>query len=150
MSRRLKIGLAALLAGGLLTGATAIALGGPWDRHGFRKRVVTAMLDEALDEAQVTPEQREKIHAARDGVLAAFEAHRAEHGALLEETLRLFESDRLDPAELEALRRRYEAGRQQVVDAVHQALVDVHDTLAPEQRKAVADYVRSIGSPRWR
>lgn len=150
MSRRTKIALAALLAGALLAGATAFAFGGYGGRHGFGKRVVTAMIDDALDEAQVTPEQRERIYAARDRVFAAFEAHRAQHGPLLEEALRLFESDRLDLAQIEALHRQREAERQKIADVMHQALVDVHDTLTPEQRKVVADYVRSIRSHHWR
>lgn len=149
MTRRTMIGLAALLAGGLAVGATAFAHGVYGDRHGFKKRFVAAMIDDALDAADVTPEQRAQVHQARDRVFAAFEARRQDHEASLEEALALFESDRLDPAQIETLHRRREEARRQIAETVHQALADVHGVLTPEQRKAVADYIRERRWSRW-
>ena len=55
------------------------------------------MIDEALEPANVTPEQRTKIYAARDRVFAAMEAQRQTRGAHMDEALALFEADTVDP-----------------------------------------------------
>jgi len=146
MKRRTMVGLVAAGTVGLVATAGAVALGaggGGGFRHGMMRRMAVAAIDEALEAAQVTPDQRTRIHAARDRVLAAIEAERAGRRPHLEEALRLFESDRPDPAELERLHADAEAARARVRAAVHDALVEVHGILTPEQRRAVAEYVRS-------
>jgi Spy/CpxP family protein refolding chaperone len=111
--------------------------------------VVSATIDDALDQAGVSPEQRAAIHAARDRVFAAVDAARAGHKTHLEDTLRVFEADRPDPAQVEALHRHGEAERQRIRDAVHEAIVEAHGVLTPAQRKAVADYVRAHRMGHW-
>jgi Spy/CpxP family protein refolding chaperone len=145
MKRRTVIGLAVAGAIGVVSAGAAVAFGsgGAGFRHGIMKRMVAAAIDEALDGAQVTPEQRARIHAVRDRVFATVETQRTSRHAHLEEALRLFESDRPDPAALEALHRTAEAERAQVRQAVHDALVEVHGILTPDQRRAIADYVRA-------
>src|SRR6202171_6306155 len=70
---------------------------GPGGMHaGMMKRMISAALDEALDQAAVTAEQRTAIYASRDRVFAAMEAQRPDRGAQREQVLALFESDRLD------------------------------------------------------
>jgi Spy/CpxP family protein refolding chaperone len=131
---------------GLATAATAVALGGGGHggfRHGVMKRVVSVAIDEALDEAQVAPEQRARIHAVRDRVFATVDAQRTSQRAHAEDALRLFEAEQPDPAALETLHREAEAERARVRQAVHDALVEVHGILTTEQRKAVADFVRA-------
>src|SRR3989441_6783984 len=89
-------GLAAT-AGALVT-VRAYAQGphGPHGMHaGIMKRMVTAALDEALDQAAVTAEQRMAIYASRDRVFATMEAHRPDRGAQREQVLAHFEGDRL-------------------------------------------------------
>src|SRR5262245_14356454 len=146
MKRRTVIGLA---AGAVMTvaaagvGAGAIAWGHGGGRSAIMRRVITAAIDDALDQAQVTPEQRTAIHAARDRVYAVVEAERTGRHGHLEEGLRLFEADNPDPALVEALHERAEMGRQRVRTAIHEAVVEVHDILTSAQRKAVADYVRN-------
>jgi Spy/CpxP family protein refolding chaperone len=141
--RRLVIGSAVVVGLGLLGTVTAWALGphGP-GRHGMMRRAVVAMIDDALDQAQVTPEQRVRIHTARDGAFAAVDAHMASRRGTLDEALALFETDQVDRARLDAFRAQREAEHRQVADAVTAALVEIHDTLAPAQRKVVADWVR--------
>jgi Spy/CpxP family protein refolding chaperone len=143
MRRRLLISSAVVVGLGLLGAVTAWALGphGP-GRHGMMRRVVVAMIDEALDQAQVTPEQRVRVHAARDRAFAAMEAHMASRRGTLDEALVLFEADQVDRARLDAFRAQREAEHRQVADTVTAALVEIHDTLTPAQRKAVADWVR--------
>lgn len=151
MTRRTMIGLGALLAASLVGGSAVLAVGGhrghSW-HEGAMKRFVSSALDEALDEAAVTDEQRQQIHAARDRVFGAVEARRSTRRDHLEKALALFEADRVDEQQVAALHQEAEAGRREVAEVVHQALVEVHDVLSPEQRKVLADYVRDLRS--WR
>jgi Spy/CpxP family protein refolding chaperone len=145
MKRRTVIGLAAGAAVSLAAGAGALAFGGgpAGARHAIMRRVITATIDEALDRAQVTPEQRQTINAARDRVFATVDAERAGRQTHLEEALRLFESDQPDPAQVEALHGQGEEGRQRIRQAIHEAIVQAHDVLTPAQRKALTDYIRA-------
>jgi Spy/CpxP family protein refolding chaperone len=147
MKRRTTIGLLAVLAGSFLTGAVALAFGGPPTRHGVMKRFVSAAIDDALDQAQVTPTQRTVIHAARDRVFAAVEQHGQARGAGMEEMLQLFVADQIDPARVAALRQAREEEHRRMADVIEQAIIEAHDALAPAQRIAVADYVRAHHRP---
>jgi periplasmic protein CpxP/Spy len=150
MKRRTMVGVAAGVAVSLAVGAGAFAFGGAAGaRHAIMRRVVAATIDEALDQVPVTPEQRQAIHAARDRVFSAVDAERAGRRAHLEDALRLFEADRPDPAQVDALHRQADEGRQRIRQAVHEAFVEVHDVLTPAQRKALADHVRAQRFAHW-
>jgi Spy/CpxP family protein refolding chaperone len=144
MKRRTIFGLVAAGAMGLVTagGALAFATHGG-GRQAIMRRMVVAAIDDALDEAKVTAEQRSAIYGARDRAFAAIEQVRGSRRAHLEEGLRLFEADQVDPAQVETFHRQGDEERQRVRTAIHQAIVEVHDVLTSDQRKAVADYVRS-------
>lgn len=126
MTKRMKVGLAVVVTAGLLTGATAWAFGAHGGRPAMMKRVVSAVIDDALDAAHVSAEQRAAIHGARDRALAAIEEVRGERGA-----------------RLEALRGQREREHARVAEAIEQTLVDAHAVLTPDQRRALADYVRA-------
>jgi Spy/CpxP family protein refolding chaperone len=143
MTRRTKVAVAVTVAVGLLAGATAFAAWGHGGRPAVMKRMVIAMIDDALDAAQVTADQRPRIYAARDRVFAAVEEMRKNRRARMEEVLAVFEADAIDPARLEALRALREEEHRKVADAIAQALVETHEVLSPEQRKALTSYVRS-------
>jgi Spy/CpxP family protein refolding chaperone len=149
MSRRLgfKVGIvAAALAGlagfGLVRGAHASW--GHGGRPAIMKRFVSSAIDEVLDEAKATPPQRATINAARDRVFTAFERSRQDHRGEIDEVLRLFESDRVDPARRAALRSEREGKLKELGDVIQQAVVEAHDTLTPQQRLVVTDRVRSF------
>ena len=144
LTRRTILGaLAAVVGVGPVTAVAAFAHGGgPW-RPAMMKRVASAMIDEALEPAKVTADQRAKIYAARDRAFAAVETQRHGRGAHMAEALALFEADSVDPGRLAAFRAQHEADHRRVADAISQALVDVHDVLTPAQRKAVADWIRA-------
>ena len=149
LSRRTILGSVAVAAVGLASGAVALAASaapGHFGRERMMKHFVTGMIDDALEDAKVTPEQRATIYAARDRAMTVIAQRRQDRGAHLEEALALFEADRVDPGQLQAVRSQREAEHRQVADAVVQAVVDVHDTLTPAQRKTVADWVRA---KRW-
>ncbi len=149
LSRRTILGSLAVAAVGLVSGAAALAASaapGHFGRERMMKHFVTAVIDDALDEAKVTPEQRASIYASRDRAMEVIAQHRQSRQAHLEEALALFEADRVDPAQLQAMRSQREAEHRQVADAIVQAIGEVHDTLTPVQRKAVTDWVRA---KRW-
>jgi Spy/CpxP family protein refolding chaperone len=131
--------------GAALVGGRAWAHGPGGPHAGMMKRMISAALDEALDRANVSPGQRTTIHASRDRAFAAFDAQQPDHRAHKEQVLALFEGDRLDPGQLQTLHAQMEQRRQTVRDAVVQAVVEIHDTLSPEQRRIVASYARSFG-----
>jgi Spy/CpxP family protein refolding chaperone len=144
LSRRTILGSLAVLGVGLITTVAAFGHGGPGGRHGmFMKRFVSSMIDEALEPANVTPEQRAKIYAVRDRTFAAMEAHRQTRGTHMEEALTLFEADVVDAGRVATFRAQREAEHRQMADAITQAVTEVHDVLTPGQRKAVADWIRA-------
>lgn len=147
MRRRTMIGLGVALAGIGLTGAAAFARPPHWMGDGMMRRFASAAIDEALDHAQVTPEQRATIHATRDRLFLIMEAHGKGRPARLHEVLALFEGDTVDAGRLQALRQEIEAEHGRIADAVGQALGEVHDVLTPTQRKALTDYVRARRHP---
>ena len=149
LSRRTILGSLAVVAVGLVTSVAAFAHGGGPGRPAVMKRFVSAMIDDALAPANLTPDQRTQVYAARDRAFAAVETHRQSRGTHLEEALALFEADTIDPGRVTAFRAQREAEHRQVADAISQALVDVHDVLTPAQRKAVADYVRAHRRGHW-
>jgi protein CpxP len=144
VSRRTILGSLAVVAVGLVASVATFAYGGgAGPRHGMMKRFVSSMIDDALDSAQVTPDQRTQIHAARDRAFAAVEAQQQTRRAHMDEALGLFEADVIDPAQVAAFRTQREAEHRHVADAISQAITEVHDVLTPVQRKAVADWVRA-------
>jgi Spy/CpxP family protein refolding chaperone len=143
LSRRTIFGvLVGVLAVGMI-GSLAAFAHGPGGGPPMMRRMAAAMIDDALNAANVTAEQRTVIYASRDRVFAAMEAQRQGHRAHMDEALALFEADTLDPAQVAALRAQREADRQQMADTVSQAIKEVHDVLTPVQRKAVADWIRA-------
>jgi Spy/CpxP family protein refolding chaperone len=112
-------------------------------RGAFMKTMVERRIDDALDAAKATPEQRQAIAAARDHVFATFEETHGEHDVDLERALSLLEADKLDEAKLAALRSEHQAKAKKIGDSIVQAIYDAHDALTPPQRRAVADFVRA-------
>jgi Spy/CpxP family protein refolding chaperone len=151
MTRRKTVAVVAVAAMGLLVGAgaTAWAFHGGGGRPALMRRVATAMVDDALDAAQVTPEQRATIHAARDRVLAAIEESRQARMARRETMFQLFQADQVDEGQLQALRAQTQNEHRRIGDALVQALRETHDTLTAAQRTALADYVRAHRPHGW-
>jgi Spy/CpxP family protein refolding chaperone len=145
--RRIKISFIALAMALLVGGITyksAHAGFGHGRKAAIMKRIVSSHIDEVLDDAKVNDSQRQRIHAARDRVFSAFEDHRQKTGGSMEQALSLFEADQVDANQIAALRSAHEAERKALSDVVTQALVDVHDTLTPQQRRVVTDHIRTF------
>ena len=142
LSRRTILGSLAVLGVGLITTVAAFAHGAG-GRPAMMKRMVSAAIDEALEPAKVTPDQRAKIYATRDRAFAAMQALHQTRGARMEKALAVFEADTIDPAQLAALAAQHEAEHRQMADVITQSLTEVHDVLTPVQRRAVADWLRT-------
>ena len=93
-------------------------------------------------------QQRTATHASRDRVFTAMDAQRPDARAHREQVLALFEGDQLDAAQLQALHASTEQRRQAMQTAMAQAIVEVHDTLTPAQRRVVAEFARTHGPGR--
>lgn len=151
MTRRTMFGvlvgaaLTLVIGGVALLGGRAFAQGPHGPHGGMMKRMVSAALDEALAQANVSAEQRTAIYASRDRAFAAVAAQRPDRRAHRDQVLALFESDRLDAAQLQAVHAQMDQQRQAMHGAIAQAIVEIHDTLTPDQRKIVAAYARSFG-----
>ena len=65
LSRRTILGSLAVLGVGLATTVAAFAHGGGHGRPAMMKRMVAAMIDEALEPANVTADQRTRMRMSR-------------------------------------------------------------------------------------
>jgi Spy/CpxP family protein refolding chaperone len=142
--------VAAVMGAAALTAAWAHGAGGHGMHGRMMKRMVSAALDEALDQAGVTDTQRTAIHASRDRAFAALEAQKPDRSTHREKVLTLFEADRIEPAQLQALHAEMDQRHQAIRSAITQSIVEIHDTLTPGQRRVVAQFVRSHGPGAWR
>jgi Spy/CpxP family protein refolding chaperone len=114
-------------------------------RGPMMRGMMSERLDRALDRASVTPEQRVAIYGARDRVLAAMDAQRPDPGARRDRMLALLEGAQLTQADLDAVHQQADQRRQAIRAAFDRAIIEVHDTLTPAQRKVVAEYFRTHG-----
>jgi Spy/CpxP family protein refolding chaperone len=106
---------------------------------------VTDRVDDALDDVDATPEQRTRIHAVKDRLLAAAQGARAGHREAHEALLAEWKSASPDAARLHAL---VDARIDELRALAHQGVdagVEVHGVLTPEQREKVTRKVE-----RWR
>jgi periplasmic protein CpxP/Spy len=133
--------LAVVLTAGLaLTGLTGCGHHRPDPEH--MERMVTHHVNDALDDLKATPEQRQKVLAVKDRMLASGKTLRGDHQAMAKEALSLWEATTFDRARALALvDARLDAMRTLAHQAVD-AAAEVHATLTPEQRAQVAARLR--------
>jgi Spy/CpxP family protein refolding chaperone len=137
---------ALLSAAALLTATVALAgLSGCHHRRPDPEsldRRVTHHVEETLDDLKATPEQRQKVLAVKDRLLARGQALRGDHQAVVKEALSLWEASSFDRSRALALvDARIDALRAMAHEAVD-AAGEVHDTLTPEQRAQLAARLR--------
>ncbi|BDG04502.1 Spy/CpxP family protein refolding chaperone [Anaeromyxobacter oryzae] len=99
--------------------------------------MVTEHLDEALDQIDATPAQRDQLHAIKDRLLAQAQQLRSGQQDARAEVLAQWKSDQPDAAKLHALvDQRIDALRAFAHQAVD-AGVEAHGILTPDQRAKV-------------
>jgi periplasmic protein CpxP/Spy len=141
MKRTIAIAGAALLAALGFVALTGFSCGARHHGHGRDPAevaaFVTARVDDALDDLDATPEQRTKINALKERLLAAGQQAHAGSNEAHEALLAEWKSDSPDAQKLHQLvDARIDAMRAFAHQAVD-AGVEAHGILTPEQRAKV-------------
>ncbi len=132
------IAVAVVLGGVALVGWSGCGHhGGPRDPAQVAA-FVNGRVDDLLDDVDATPDQRTKIHAVADRMLAEGQALRADHAKVHDTLLAQWKADTVDKAQLHALvDARMDELRKLAHDAVD-AGAEAHDVLTPAQREKLA------------
>jgi Spy/CpxP family protein refolding chaperone len=115
---------------------------GGW-REKFMRNLVDNRLDDALAKINANAEQRNKIHAVKERVIAAIHDMHKDRQAHINEILDIFAAPKIDASRVQALRTQHEAQAKRIGDVVVGAVTEVHGTLTPVQRKAALDLARA-------
>jgi Spy/CpxP family protein refolding chaperone len=142
MTTKRTLTLLAAASGLLLSaGFTSGCHRGPGGHHRDPAEVakfVTDRVDDALDDLDATPAQREKINAVKDKLLAEGTKLRGDREALHAELLAQWKADPIDRGRLhQIVDQRIDALRA-FAHAAADGAADAHDVLTPEQRAKVA------------
>ncbi len=109
--------------------------------HGGHGKAVAWIVNGALDEIKATDAQRAKVLAVKDRMLAQVEKLHASHEATHAEIERQWAADKMDAAALHALVNSRIDELRGVLNQGVDSLIEVHDTLTPEQRTQLADLI---------
>lgn len=154
MKRRgwMKFGLLAGVSA-LLVGGVAFAKGGKgghcgWGRGSWsaedKRKFANAKIDEVLDDLRVTDDQRKQIYASRDKLFTALEDAKPDRAEKFDQITALFQKDDLDLREVEALKTEHREKITKIEEAVTQAIVELHSTLTPDQRKQLVSKAQKL------
>ncbi len=135
-----------------LAGVAAVAVGylsltgfrGPGHGCGSRgdparmERMVASHLDDVMDDISATPEQRTRIVAVKDRLLAEGKGLRAGKGELHKDLLAQWESPNPDVSRLHAIIDERGDAMKGFAHKVADGLAEVHGILTPEQRAQLA------------
>ena len=89
-------------------------------------------------------QQKAKLMAVRDEMVAARAESQSEHKAMMEEAIAQVQSDRLDQAKLTQLMDRHQAEQKRVMQRVLPKIADWHATLRPEQKAEAVEHLRKL------
>ncbi len=131
--------LAAVLGVVALTGfAGGCGHHGPGRDPAQVAKFVNARVDDLLDDVDATPDQRTKLHAIADRMLAEGQALHADQAQVHDTVLAQWKAETPDKAQLHALvDARMDELRKLAHDAVD-AGVEAHDVRTPAQRETLA------------
>jgi Spy/CpxP family protein refolding chaperone len=102
------------------------------------------LVDQALDDANATQAQRARVQVVKDRLAVQAQAMQADHGATHEEFKREWSDAKMDSARLHALVDERVEEMRRLLHASVDGLVEVHDTLTPEQRKQLVERAESM------
>jgi len=138
MKKTLPLGLLALVTIVTLTGWKG-GCGRPDHRDPAQVAAfVTDRLDDVLDDVDATPDQRTRIQAIKDRVLASAQKLRGTRQATHEALLAEWKAEKVDRAKVHAL---IDARAEEMKAMAHEAAdaaIEAHDALTPEQREKLA------------
>lgn len=87
-------------------------------------------------------QQKAKLAAVKNEVLAARAESEQERKATMEEVIAQVQSERLDQAKLTRLFEQHQAGQTRLMQRVLPKLADWHATLRPEQKAEAVEHLR--------
>jgi Spy/CpxP family protein refolding chaperone len=131
---------------------SAVALAG-FGWHGghnekFIRRMVDAHVEEALDSINATTDQRQKVSAIEDKLLADFKQNREAHRELVTSLTDQFGRDQMDPSVLDQAVQPMLQAQEHLRADLRQSVGDLHDMLTPDQRQKLVAQVRQL-QERW-
>jgi Spy/CpxP family protein refolding chaperone len=139
----LKISAVALVLSGAVVGLAGFGWG-HMHCHGqkFMKRIVDAHVEEAMDKLEATADQRQKVSALEDKLLADVQTLRKAHRDAFTTLAGQFSQDQLDTATLDQTFAGQRQAMEQTRQDIRQAMVDLHDLLTPTQRQQLGSMVK--------
>ena len=135
MQNTFRVVVGTLVLAGALVGAGCHRHHTPSERADWMTGKIAKHLD--LDD-----QQKAKLIAARDEMVAARAESRQEHKAIMEDIIAQVKSDRLDQAKLTELMDRHQAEQKRLVQRVLPKVAEWHATLRPEQQAEAVEHLR--------
>ncbi len=135
MQSTVRVAIGALVLAGALVGAGCHRHHTPEERADWMTSKIAKHLD--LDD-----QQKAKLMAVRDEMVAARAESQQEHKAIMEEVIAQVQSDRLDQAKLTQLMDRHQAEQKRVMQRVLPKVTEWHATLRPDQKKEAVEHIR--------
>ncbi len=135
MQHTVRVAVGALLIAGALVGAGCHRHHTPAERADWMTSKIAKHLD--LDD-----QQKAKLMAVRDEMVAARAESQQEHKAIMEDVIAQVKGDRLDQAKLAQLMDRHQAEQKRVMQRVLPKLTEWHATLRSEQKAEAVEHLR--------
>ncbi|CBK39828.1 conserved exported protein of unknown function, periplasmic protein CpxP [Nitrospira defluvii] len=130
-----RVVVGTLVLAGALVGAGCHRHHTPSERADWMTSKIAKHLD--LDD-----QQKAKLMAVRDEMVAARAESQQEHKAIMEDVIAQVKSDRLDQAKLTQLMERHQAEQKRVMQRLLPKAADWHATLRPEQKAEAVEHIR--------
>ena len=135
MQNTFRVVVGTLVLAGALVGAGCHRHHTPAERADWMTSKIPKHLD--LDD-----QQKAKLMAVRDEMVAARAESQQEHNAIMEEVIAQVQSNRLDQAKLSQLMDRHQAEQKRVMQRVLPKVAEWHATLRPEQKTEAVEHIR--------
>lgn len=135
MQNTFRVVVGTLVLAGALVGAGCHRHHTPAERADWMTSKMAKHLD--LDD-----QQKAKLMAVRDEMVAARAESQQEHNAIMEEVIAQVQSNRLDQAKLSQLMDRHQAEQKRVMQRVLPKVAEWHATLRPEQKTEAVEHIR--------
>ena len=133
--KMVRVAIGTLVLAGALVGAGCHRHYTPAERADWMTSKIAKHLD--LDD-----QQKAKLMAVRDEMVAARAESQQEHKAIMEDVIAQVKSDRLDQAKLTQLMERHQAEQKRVMQRLLPKAADWHATLRPEQKAEAVEHIR--------
>jgi periplasmic protein CpxP/Spy len=110
---------------------------GPWGHHSPEKRAEYAVKHIA-SKLDLTDEQKTKLNAIKDEIVAKFKEERGKHKGTREQAVALWKQDTVNRADVEKLFAEREEHMKTMRPFIIDKLIEFHGMLTPEQRAKAA------------